>query len=281
MDKASEALFSLKPVTFRYRKEIDPVGTLQFGLIAEDVEKINPDLVVRDEKGQVNSVRYDQVNAMLLNEFLKEHRKVRELEATLAREQNDFQSKLSEQEKQIAALASGLQQSERRARNQQTRSASDIPARRSFTRRREQPLKAKQPGVKNMKNTSPLIKTSTGLPSFRGGFILVILTLASAMLLPEAHAVNPPPDGAYPGFNTAEGQNALLSLDTSTGFANTAVGALSLQSTVDTSFNTGVGAGTLSLNTGNENTAVGAAALLLNTTGEANTAVGVERPFEQ
>jgi len=108
MDKASEALFSFKPVTFRYRKEIDPVSTLQFGLIAEDVEKINPDLVVRDEKGQVNSVRYDQVNAMLLNEFLKEHRKVRELEATLARAQNDFQSKLSEQEKQIAALASGL-----------------------------------------------------------------------------------------------------------------------------------------------------------------------------
>jgi len=108
MDKASEALFSLKPVTFRYRKEIDPVGTLQFGLVAEEVEKINPDLVVRDEKGQVNGVRYDQVNAMLLNEFLKEHRKVRELEATLAREQNDFQSKLSEQEKQIAALASGL-----------------------------------------------------------------------------------------------------------------------------------------------------------------------------
>ena len=108
MDKASEALFSLKPVTFRYKKEIDRTATLQFGLVAEDVEKINPDLVVRDENGKVNSVRYDQVNAMLLNEFLKEHRKVRELEATLARQQNDFQSKLSEQEKQIAALASGL-----------------------------------------------------------------------------------------------------------------------------------------------------------------------------
>ena len=108
MDKASEALFSLQPVTFRYRKEIDPVGTLQFGLVAEDVEKINPELVVRDENGRVNSVRYDHVNAMLLNEFLKEHRKVRELEETLAREQNDFRSKLSEQEKQIAALASDL-----------------------------------------------------------------------------------------------------------------------------------------------------------------------------
>ena len=76
MDKASEALFSFKPVTFRYKKEIDPAGTQQFGLVAEDVEKINPDLVVRDERGKVNSVRYDQVNAMLLNEFLKEHRTV-------------------------------------------------------------------------------------------------------------------------------------------------------------------------------------------------------------
>ena len=126
-----------------------------------------------------------------------------------------------------------------------------------------------------MKSTSQLIKTSTALPSFRGGFTLVILTVACAMLLPEAYAVNPPPDGGYAGFNTAEGQNALLSLDTGIGFANTAVGALSLQSTVDVSFNTGVGAGTLSFNTGNENTAVGAAALLLNTTGEDNTAVGV------
>jgi hypothetical protein len=109
MDKASETLFSLKPVTFRYKKEIDPVGTLQFGLVAEEVEKINRDLVVRDEKGRVNTVRYDQVNAMLLNEFLKEHRKVRELEATLAREQTDLHSKLAEQEKQIATLASNLQ----------------------------------------------------------------------------------------------------------------------------------------------------------------------------
>ena len=127
-----------------------------------------------------------------------------------------------------------------------------------------------------MKSTSPLIKTSTALPSFRGGFILVILTVASTILLPDVHAVNPPPDGGYSGFNTAEGQNALLSLDTSIGFANTAVGALSLQSSVGASFNTGVGAGTLSFNTGNENTAVGAAALLLNTTGEDNTAVGVD-----
>ena len=79
MDKASEALFSLKPVTFRYKKELDPVGTQQFGLVAEDVEKISADLVVRAANGVVNTVRYDQVNAMLLNEFLKEHQKVQEL----------------------------------------------------------------------------------------------------------------------------------------------------------------------------------------------------------
>ena len=102
-----------------------------------------------------------------------------------------------------------------------------------------------------------------------------VLAFACLALSPSAKAVSPPPDGGYPGFNTAEGQNALLSLDTIIALANTAVGALSLQSTVDASFNTGVGAGTLSLNTANENTAVGAAALFLNTTGEANTAVGV------
>jgi hypothetical protein len=76
MDTASEALLSLKPVTFRYKKEIDPAGTSQFGLVAEEVEKVNPDLVVRDEKGKPYSVRYEQVNAMLLNEFLKAHRKM-------------------------------------------------------------------------------------------------------------------------------------------------------------------------------------------------------------
>ena len=80
MDKASEVLFALKPVTFRYKKEFDPAGIPQFGLVAEDVEKVNPDLVVRDADGKVRTVRYEQINAMLLNEFLKEHRKVEQLE---------------------------------------------------------------------------------------------------------------------------------------------------------------------------------------------------------
>jgi hypothetical protein len=84
MDRASEALLALKPVTFRYTKQIDPAGTSQFGLVAEEVEKVNPDLVVRDKEGKPYSVRYDQVNAMLLNEFLKEHRKIERLEATVA-----------------------------------------------------------------------------------------------------------------------------------------------------------------------------------------------------
>ena len=78
MAKASEAIHALKPVTFRYKKGIDSQGIPQFGLVAEDVEKVNPDLVVRDNEGKPYSVRYDQVNAMLLNEFLKEHRKVQD-----------------------------------------------------------------------------------------------------------------------------------------------------------------------------------------------------------
>jgi uncharacterized coiled-coil protein SlyX len=116
MEQASEILFALKPVTFHYKKEVDPAGVSQFGLVAEDVEKVNPDLVVCDKEGKPYSVRYDQVNAMLLNEFLKEHRKVEEqaetiagLKSTVAKQQKDFQTRLAEQEKQIKALASGLQ----------------------------------------------------------------------------------------------------------------------------------------------------------------------------
>ena len=98
MERVSEALFALKPVTFHYKKEIDPAGMQQFGLVAEEVEKVNPDLVVRDKEGRPYSVRYDQVNAMLLNEFLKEHRKVEKLEAAVL-----------EQQKQIKVLTVGLE----------------------------------------------------------------------------------------------------------------------------------------------------------------------------
>jgi hypothetical protein len=106
MDKASEAILALKPVTFCYKQELDPERIPQFGLVAEEVEKVNPNLVARDAKGEVYTVRYEAVNAMLLNEFLKERRKVEELEAIVDRQQKSFQSKLAEQDKQIEALAS-------------------------------------------------------------------------------------------------------------------------------------------------------------------------------
>ena len=89
MDQASELVFALKPVIFRYKKEIDPAGTSQFGLVAEDVEKVSPDLVVRDNEGKPYSVRYEAVNAMLLNEFLKEHRKVESLEKAMGEQQKE------------------------------------------------------------------------------------------------------------------------------------------------------------------------------------------------
>jgi hypothetical protein len=97
MDKASEAILALRPVTFRYKHELDPESIPQFGLVAEEVEKVNPDLVARDDQGKVYTVRYDAVNAMLLNEFLKEHRKVKEQGVTIAR-----------MNKQIEGLSAGL-----------------------------------------------------------------------------------------------------------------------------------------------------------------------------
>jgi Chaperone of endosialidase len=109
MDKASEAILALKPVTFRYKEEIDPDCIPQFGLVAEEVEKVNPDLVACDRDGKPYTVRYDAVNTMLLNEFLKQHRKVEEQEATIAQLKKNFHSKLAEQQKQIRALASGLE----------------------------------------------------------------------------------------------------------------------------------------------------------------------------
>jgi hypothetical protein len=97
MDKASEGILALKPVTFRYKKELDPEGIPQFGLVAEEVEKVNPALVARDDKGKPYTVRYEAVNAMLLNEFLKEHHTVEDLRATVV-----------QQQKQIDALTAGL-----------------------------------------------------------------------------------------------------------------------------------------------------------------------------
>jgi hypothetical protein len=99
MDKASEAILALKPVTFRYKHELDPEGIPQFGLVAEQVEKVNPDLVARDDQGKPYTVRYEAVNAMLLNEFLKEHRKVESLEATVAKLQSAFKAQAAQIQK--------------------------------------------------------------------------------------------------------------------------------------------------------------------------------------
>jgi hypothetical protein len=114
MDKLSEALFLLNPVAFRYKKEIDPKGIRQLGLVAEEVEKVNPELVMHDKEGKPYTVRYDQVNAMLLNEFLKEHKKLQQLEVAVAQQRNDFDASIAELKKEIASVVA-------RSKNQDAR----------------------------------------------------------------------------------------------------------------------------------------------------------------
>ena len=101
--KPAKLFLALRPVSFRYKKEIDPQRFPQFGLVAEEVEKISPDLVIRDREGKPQTVRYEQINAMLLNEFLKEHRKMEKL-------QNDFQNTVAQQQKEIRALTAHLKE---------------------------------------------------------------------------------------------------------------------------------------------------------------------------
>jgi hypothetical protein len=105
MGDASDALLALRPVTFRYKHELDPKGVAQFGLVAEEVEKVNPALITRDADGKPYTVRYEAVNAMLLNEFLKEHRQAQEQKATIV----ELKSMVKQQQKQIEALTGGLQ----------------------------------------------------------------------------------------------------------------------------------------------------------------------------
>src|SRR5207253_7257533 len=114
MDKASEAILALKPVAFRYKKEIDPAGTSQFGLVAEDVEQVNPELVARDANGKPYTVRYEAVNAMLLNEFLEEHRKNEEQQATIAQLKSGMEAltaTVKEQAAQVQKVSAQLEAS--------------------------------------------------------------------------------------------------------------------------------------------------------------------------
>src|SRR5213596_470108 len=110
MDQTSEAILALKPVTFHYKS--DTTDTPQFGLIAEEVAEVNPDLVVRDKDGKPYSVRYDQVNAMLLNEFLKAHRKIQEQEATITQLRKSMETvvaHLKEQDSKIQKVSDQIE----------------------------------------------------------------------------------------------------------------------------------------------------------------------------
>ena len=122
MDQASESILALKPVTFCYAG--DNTSTLQFGLIAEDVVDVNPELTVRDKAGELMSVRYDAVNAMLLNEFLKEHRRVEELRTEMAQQRKDFEAAIVQQQKTTEALVARL--SEQEARTQKVSAQAEM-----------------------------------------------------------------------------------------------------------------------------------------------------------
>ena len=113
MEQTSEVIYGLKPVSFRYKPEIEPTRPVGFGLIAEDVEKISPDLVTRGGDGKVNSVRYDAVNAMLLNEFLKEHRKIEAQQSQIDKQEEtmtELKSIIAQQQEGMEVLAMRLEE---------------------------------------------------------------------------------------------------------------------------------------------------------------------------
>jgi hypothetical protein len=112
MDSASETLYRLKPVTFRYNKEINARQTLEYGLVAEDVADVDPNLAIRNKDGEIESVRYTAVNAMLLNEFIKEHRRVEELKSAMAQQRKDFEAAIVQQQKTTEALVARLNEQE-------------------------------------------------------------------------------------------------------------------------------------------------------------------------
>jgi len=112
MDTASQTIYGLRPVSFRYHKQYDPTQTIAFGLIAEEVAEVNPDLVGRNPEGHPESVRYEQINAMLLNEFLKAHKTVEEQRATIAelkKEMQTMMARLNEHDSKIQSVTDQLQ----------------------------------------------------------------------------------------------------------------------------------------------------------------------------
>jgi Chaperone of endosialidase len=133
MDRASEAILGLRPVTFRYKN--DQTNTPQFGLIAEEVAEVNPDLVVRDKNGEIHTVRYDGVNAMLLNEFLKEHRAVERLK-------RDFQATIAEEQKEIQALTAQLKKQAAEIQKMSAQLIAASPPRERFETRKRTPQMA-------------------------------------------------------------------------------------------------------------------------------------------
>jgi hypothetical protein len=128
MDKTSEVIFALKPVSFRYNKEYDTTQRLSFGLIAEDVAEVAPDLVGRNKQGEADAVRYEQINAMLLNEFLKEHRKVQDLEATVAQQRADFETTIAELKKEMDSLVARSKEKGEQIQKVSTQAELDKPA---------------------------------------------------------------------------------------------------------------------------------------------------------
>jgi uncharacterized coiled-coil protein SlyX len=124
MAKASEALYALKPVSFRYNKQYDTTQTIAFGLIAEEVAEVYPDLVGRNREGQPESVRYEQINAMLLNEFLKEHKKVGEQQATIG----ELKSTVAQQQKGMEVLTTQLREQAARIQKVSARLEMSKPA---------------------------------------------------------------------------------------------------------------------------------------------------------
>jgi hypothetical protein len=129
MDNDSEALFALKPVSFRYKGDIDPDHAKMFGLIAEEVAEVNPDLVLRNAKGEVDTIRFDSINAMLLNEFLKQHRKVQGMELIMAQQKKDFETTSAQQEKEIKSITASLRENAAQIQNVSARLATASPSR--------------------------------------------------------------------------------------------------------------------------------------------------------